>query len=62
MPKTAIADARSLLSELETWVRLETPTTDAARVNALMNLAEGELALTPASSTFSGANSRRASP
>ena len=44
MPKTEIADASSLLNELETWVRLETPTTDAVRVNALMDVAAGELA------------------
>ena len=51
MPRTAIGDRQSLLSELERWVNMETPTTDAARVNALMDfvgsgLAEAGVSLT----------------
>jgi glutamate carboxypeptidase len=44
MPRTVIGDRQTLLSELERWVTIETPTTDAARVNALMDLAAGGLA------------------
>jgi glutamate carboxypeptidase len=39
-----IGTSESLLAELATWVRLETPTTDAAAVNRLMDLAERDLA------------------
>ena len=44
MPRTKIGDPRTLLGELERWVIIETPTTDAARVNALMDFAAGGLA------------------
>ena len=44
MPHTAIGDPRALLSELERWVMMETPTSDAARVNALMDFVVGGLA------------------
>ncbi|MFZ0207586.1 MAG: M20/M25/M40 family metallo-hydrolase, partial [Roseiarcus sp.] len=44
MPRTKIGDPRTLLGELERWVVIETPTSDAARVNALMDLAVGGLA------------------
>jgi len=44
MPRTEIGNAQQLLGELETWVNLETPTTDATRVNALMDVAEAGLA------------------
>jgi glutamate carboxypeptidase len=44
MPQIEIGNARQLLSELEGWVRLETPTTDAARVNGLMDVAARGLA------------------
>jgi glutamate carboxypeptidase len=51
MPRTVIGDPQTLLSELERWVAMETPTTDAARVNALMDfvgsgLAEAGVSLT----------------
>ena len=44
MPQIEIGNAQQLLSELEGWVRLETPTTDPARVNVLMDVAQAELA------------------
>jgi glutamate carboxypeptidase len=44
MPRTEIGDQQMLLSELERWVTMETPTTDAARVNALMDFVVGGLA------------------
>ena len=43
MPHSEIADSHKLLSELETWVRIETPTTEPARVNALMDVAASQL-------------------
>jgi glutamate carboxypeptidase len=43
MPRTEIGDAQQLLSELEHWVKIETPTTEPARVNALMDVAEADL-------------------
>lgn len=43
MPRTAIPSARTLLDELSTWVKLETPTDDPAAVNRLMDLAERDL-------------------
>lgn len=39
-----MTDSQGLLAELAVWVRLETPTTDAAAVNHLMDLAEADLA------------------
>ena len=44
MPQTEVGTSEALLEELSGWVRLETPTTDAAAVNRLMDVAEGELA------------------
>jgi glutamate carboxypeptidase len=44
MPQTEIGTSEALLDELAGWVKLETPTTDAASVNRLMDVAEGELA------------------
>jgi glutamate carboxypeptidase len=44
MPQTHVGTSEALLSELESWVRLETPTTDPLAVNRLMDVAEGELA------------------
>jgi len=44
MPHTEIGNSQQLLGELRRWVELETPTTDALRVNALMDLAAGGLA------------------
>jgi glutamate carboxypeptidase len=44
MPRTEIGTSEALLDELSGWVKLETPTTDAASVNRLMDVAEGELA------------------
>ena len=43
MPKTRIGSSETLLEELKTWVLHETPTTDAAAVNALIGKAEAEL-------------------
>jgi glutamate carboxypeptidase len=39
MPSADVGSAEDLLSELATWVRIETPTTDATAVNRLMDLA-----------------------
>jgi glutamate carboxypeptidase len=44
MPHTNVGSSDELLAELATWVAMETPTTDPASVNRLMDLAEGELA------------------
>jgi len=44
MPGAAVGSSEDLLAELAGWVRLETPTTDAAAVNRLMDVAERELA------------------
>jgi glutamate carboxypeptidase len=44
MPQTEVGTSEALLEELSGWVKLETPTTDAASVNRLMDVAEGELA------------------
>ncbi len=44
MPQTHVGRSEDLLAELATWVTMETPTTDPASVNRLMDLAEGELA------------------
>lgn len=44
MPQTDVGSSDRLLSELSEWVTLETPTTDAAAVNRLMDVAERELA------------------
>jgi glutamate carboxypeptidase len=44
MTGAATANSEDLLAELATWVRLETPTTDAAAVNRLVDLAERDLA------------------
>jgi glutamate carboxypeptidase len=43
MPHAEIGRSEELLEELAGWVRLETPTTSPFAVNALMNVAEGEL-------------------
>lgn len=43
MPKAPIPDSAALLDELKTWVTTETPTTDPAAVNALMDIAERDL-------------------
>ncbi len=44
MIQTSVGTSEDLLRELSVWVRMETPTTDAAAVNALLNVAEAELA------------------
>jgi glutamate carboxypeptidase len=44
MPQTDVGSSEDLLAELAEWVKLETPTTDAAAVNCLMDVAEAELA------------------
>jgi glutamate carboxypeptidase len=44
MPSTQIASADALLDELAGWVKMETPTTDAAAVNRLMDVAQRDLA------------------
>jgi glutamate carboxypeptidase len=43
MPQTDVGRSEDLLHELSAWVRLETPTTDPAAVNRLMDVAEAEL-------------------
>ena len=43
MPSADVGRSEDLLAELAAWVRLETPTTDAAAVNRLMDVAEREL-------------------
>jgi glutamate carboxypeptidase len=43
MPLTDVGTSEALLAELATWVALETPTTDPAAVNRLMDLAEAAL-------------------
>ncbi|WP_428488030.1 M20 family metallopeptidase [Rhodopila sp.] len=44
MPATNVGTSEDLLAELSGWVRLETPTTDGAAVNRLMDVAEAGLA------------------
>jgi glutamate carboxypeptidase len=44
MPEVEIADAQTLLGELKSWVETETPSTDPARVNVLMDIVAGGLA------------------
>ena len=44
MPQTDVGRSEHLLAELARWVALETPTTDPASVNRLMDVAEGGLA------------------
>jgi glutamate carboxypeptidase len=43
MPQTDVGSSEDLLAELAEWVALETPTTDAAAVNRLMDVAEAGL-------------------
>ena len=43
MPQTDVGSSENLLAELAKWVAMETPTTDPAAVNRLMDVAEGEL-------------------
>lgn len=43
MPQTRFPDSATLLEELAAWVKLETPTTDPAAVNRLMDLAHRDL-------------------
>ncbi len=43
MPATEVGNSEDLLTELSAWIKMETPTTDAAAVNKLMDVAEGEL-------------------
>ncbi|MBY0338402.1 MAG: M20 family metallopeptidase [Acetobacteraceae bacterium] len=43
MPSFEIGTSETLLAELRRWVEHETPTTDAAAVNGLMDLAERDL-------------------
>jgi len=43
MPQTDVGRSEDLLSELSSWVRLETPTTDPAAVNRLMDVAQADL-------------------
>ncbi|HET6184502.1 MAG TPA: M20 family metallopeptidase [Acetobacteraceae bacterium] len=44
MPRTEVGSSEDLIGELLEWVRIESPTTDPAAVNRVMDLAEGELA------------------
>jgi glutamate carboxypeptidase len=43
MPQTDVGRSEDLLAELAEWVTLETPTTDPAAVNRLMDVAERDL-------------------
>jgi glutamate carboxypeptidase len=43
MPQTDVGRSEDLLAELAEWVRIETPTSDPAAVNRLMDVAEAEL-------------------
>jgi glutamate carboxypeptidase len=43
MPATNVGSSEDLLAELSTWVKMETPTTDGAAVNRLMDVVQGEL-------------------
>lgn len=43
MIQTNVGTSEDLLRELSAWVRMETPTTDAAAVNRLMDVAERDL-------------------
>ncbi len=43
MPQTEIGKSEDLLTELAVWVKTETPTTDSAAVNRLMDRAEADL-------------------
>jgi len=43
MPQTQIGTSEDLLTELAVWVKTETPTTDPAAVNRLMDRAEADL-------------------
>ena len=43
MPSTEVGTSEDLLAELSVWVNMETPTTDGAAVNRLMDVAEAEL-------------------
>ena len=43
MPQTDVGSSEDLLVELSKWVALETPTTDPAAVNRLMDIAEADL-------------------
>ncbi|HEY1412058.1 MAG TPA: M20 family metallopeptidase [Rhodopila sp.] len=49
MPATNVGSSEDLLAELSGWVRMETPTTDGAAVNRLMDVVHGELIRTGAS-------------
>lgn len=51
MPQTQTGSSEELLAELTEWVKIETPTTDPAAVNRLMDLAEAGLAEAGASLT-----------
>jgi glutamate carboxypeptidase len=44
MPLTEVGTSDDLLTELSGWIKIETPTTDAAAVNRLMDIAEAGLA------------------
>ena len=39
-----MTESQDLLTELAGWVRMETPSTDAAAVNRLMDVAQNQLA------------------
>jgi glutamate carboxypeptidase len=51
MPSTEIGNSETLLTELAHWVRIETPTTDAASVNRLLDVIHPALAQAGASLT-----------
>jgi glutamate carboxypeptidase len=51
MPVTDVGTSNGLLTELSAWVKIETPTPDAAAVNRLMDVAEAGLAEAGAATT-----------
>jgi glutamate carboxypeptidase len=51
MPATEVGQSEDLLTELSAWVRMETPTTDPAAVNRLMDVAEAALSAAGAAIT-----------
>jgi glutamate carboxypeptidase len=51
MPQTQIGRSEDLLSELAEWVKIESPTTDPAGINRVMDLAEAGLSMAGATIT-----------
>jgi glutamate carboxypeptidase len=51
MPATDVGTSEELLAELAAWVKLETPSTDGAAVNRLMDVAQADLVRAGAETT-----------